>query len=84
MDLGYRIMMTMGGWQIAWCHWARLGRGILEKVFIPNVLTLCSAGPARATCDVRVTTAQLRPGAGLASDEIWGDGADHGATCNKY
>ena len=30
---------------------------------------------ARATCDVRVTTTQLRPGAGLASDEIWGDGA---------
>ena len=47
MDLGYRIMMTMGGWQWSWCHWARLGRGILEKVFIPNVLTLSAAGPAR-------------------------------------
>ena len=39
------------------------------------LLSALLARPARATCDVRVTTAQLRPGAGLASDEILGDEA---------
>ena len=32
----------------------------------------CWPGPGHMRC--AVTTAQLRPGAGLASDEIWGDG----------
>ena len=65
-------MLTMGGWQWTQCHWAGLGRGILEKVFIPNVLTLlCQCRAGRATCDGLVTTAaQQRPGAGLASDAI--------------